>query len=464
MRAGADMQKINPKLFTHLAGAESGEFRPCESIMDDLYAKAVVVEGGGVTYAMISLDVTIITKKYCDLIRGEVSRALSIPADAVLVFCTQTHSAPGVGCFMYEECMNIELTPETEFLSGTTEEYSRFASESAVRAALNAAKDMRRVYVGAGRSFADGLAFNRRMIMRDGSMIMPEFWQGELGPVNALCYEGPADPEVCVVSLVDEDMRAVAMLMHFTCHPVNVFSRARSWHAVSSDWCGVWSDNIRAQYPGCVPMVLNGACGNINPWNPLDPHYKPDHRRMGRALTDVTRRIVNCLRLTDTDEISYETKKVPLEYRDIPKERVEYVRNAMQITQPQLLEGAYKKVGRDWYLALSTMSAIRLREIDPLFMYEIHALRLGNISIVGLPGEPFVEGQLEIKKRSAADFVMVAHCASQYVGYLPHEAAYACNAHETTLLYTNWAKLKPGSLEIVVQNAKEMVAGLFGGY
>jgi len=86
---------------------------------------------------------------------------------------------------------------------------------------------------------------------------------------------------------------------------------------------------------------------------------------------------------------------------------------------------------------------------------------MGNIAIVGLPGEPFVEGQLELKKNSAANFLMVAHCASQYVGYIAPKAAYAHDSHETNYLYTNWAKLKPGSLEIIVDSAKKMVNGLF---
>ena len=44
MLIGADMQLINPKLNTHLAGTAFGEYRPCESIMDDLYAKVIAVE------------------------------------------------------------------------------------------------------------------------------------------------------------------------------------------------------------------------------------------------------------------------------------------------------------------------------------------------------------------------------------------------------------------------------------
>ena len=459
MRAGASMQKITPRMFTHLAGSEAGVFRPCETVMDDLYAKAVVIEGNGVTYAVICLDVTMVTEKYCDMIRAEVSRSLGMPREAVLVYCTQTHSAPGVGCFMYDESLNVELTPETEYLSGTTEEYSGFAAEMSVKAAIEAAGNMERVYAATGRSFADRLAFNRRMIRRDGTMVMPGLWPGDTGPTDYLYYEGPADPEVSVMSLINEKMDMVAMLMHFTCHPVNGFINPATFHAVTSDWCGAWCEQTRREYPGCVPVVLNGACGNLNPWDPFEPGFTLDHRRMGAKLMEATRRIIGSSRAADINDVRYETRTIPLEYRDIPKDRLEYARET--VTGSARLDEGLKKADRDWYLALSTMSAVKRKELEPLFRYEIHALRLGNTAVLGLPGEPFVEGQLELKKRCAAGYLMVAHCAGRYVGYLPTESAYAYDAHETNYLCTNWAKLKPGSLEAVVRNAREMIDGLY---
>ena len=461
MFAGADIQLINPDIKTHLAGAAFGEYRPCESVLDDLYAKAVVIESNNTMYALISLDVTIINKEYCDIIRKGAAEALGISEDAVLVFCTQTHSAPGVGCFMFEKQL-LELTPETEHLSGTTKKYSDFAASMAIKAAVNAKNSMKNAYMRVGRSFADKIAFNRRMITRDGNMVMPGFWNGELGNGNYLCYEGPTDPEVCVVSFIDEKMNNIAMLMHFTCHPVNVFNAARSYNSVSSDWCGAWSDEARRLYPGCVPMVLNGACGNINPWDPLNPDYSPDHYKMGRALMGVTRKIINQSHILGDTELRFETRKIPLEYREIPRERLEYVKKTVTGNKPKFLDDRQNQADADWFYALSTMSAIKCREDSPSFIYEIHALRIGNTAVVGLPGEPFSEGQMELKKRSAAEYLLVAHCASQYVGYIAPKAAYAYDSHETNFQCTYWAKLKPGSLEVIIDTAKEMTNKLFG--
>ena len=394
------------------------------------------------------------------MVRNEIAAMYGIPVEAVLVFATQTHSAPGIGCFMFEEKL-LELTPETEHLTGSTTEYADMCVRMAVTAAKNAKTKSQKAHMRVGRSFADKIAFNRRMIQRDGSMVMPGFWNGELGNIGHLCYEGPTDPEVCVVSFINEKMDNIAMLMHFTSHPVNVFAADRSFNSVSSDWCGAWSEEARKMFPSCVPMVLNGACGNINPWDPLDPNYSPDHYKMGRTLFSATKKIINKSRVAEDTDVRFITKKVPLEYREIPPERLEYVNKTVPDAKPKFLSNKQVKADADWFYALSTKSAIQCKEDSPQFMYEIHALRIGNAAVVGLPGEPFVEAQLEIKKRSAAEYVLVTHCSSQYVGYLAPIKSYEYDAHETNYLCTYWSKFKPGSLEKITEAAKEMVRSLY---
>ena len=101
-----------------------------------------------------------------------------------------------------------------------------------------------------------------------------------------------------------------------------------------------------------------------------------------------------------------------------------------------------------------------MRERDASLDYEIQALRVGDLAIVGLPGEPFVEGQLAIKLGSPAAFTYMAHCAEQYAGYLPTKEALARGGHEVNTRY--WAKLVPEALEMVVEGATGVLGELFG--
>ena len=114
-----------------------------------------------------------------------------------------------------------------------------------------------------------------------------------------------------------------------------------------------------------------------------------------------------------------------------------------------------------WFRAASTRSVELCRQRDGEFSYEIQAFRIGDLCIVGLPGEPFVEGQLALKVNSPASYLFPAHLTTHYVGYLPTREAYARGGHEANEDVTYWAKLAPGSLETVIDRAREMIQELF---
>jgi neutral ceramidase len=107
------------------------------------------------------------------------------------------------------------------------------------------------------------------------------------------------------------------------------------------------------------------------------------------------------------------------------------------------------------------LSVHLMRRREPELAYEIQVLRIGDTAIVGLPGEPFVEGQLAIKIESPAYPTYVAHCTTQYVGYLPTREAFQRGGHEVNLSY--WAKVGPEALDLVVENAVGLIKEVFGG-
>ena len=151
---------------------------------------------------------------------------------------------------------------------------------------------------------------------------------------------------------------------------------------------------------------------------------------------------------------------VGLPFREIPAERSRKV-NAILTENPQPPRGANGKVDPHWFRAASTRSVELCRQRDAEFPYEIQALRIGDLCVIGLPGEPFVEGQLALKTNSAAPFLFPAHLTTHYVGYLPTRAAYARGGHEANEDVTYWAKLAPGCLETVVERARTLVQALF---
>ena len=464
LRAGAAMIDITPPLGTHLAGSGAGEHRPAEEVMDPLFARAIVFEVGQRRVCMVILDLTIVTQDYTDRIRADVCERTGIPPEAVMVQATQTHSAPSLGYFMLDPDFPLETNAETEYLRGAERAYGDRAAAAAVEAAVEAAGRLQPARIGLGRGVLGDLAFNRRGIRRDGTITMPAPQGREKRPFgNAeICYlEGPMDPEVGVCCVQDADKRPLAFLLHYTCHPVNAFSNPDTYRAVSADWPGAWTREMQQLFgSAAVPLVVNGCCGNINPRHPFDSDYRPDHQRMGRELARMSERIVHNTPLADNAALDCRTERVGLPYREIPAMRLREV-NATLTENPQPPRGANGQVDPHWFRAASTRSVELCRQRDAEFPYEIQAFRIGDLCVIGLPGEPFVEGQLALKTNSAAPFLFPAHLTTHYVGYLPTRAAYARGGHEANEDVTYWAKLAPGCLETVVERARALISGLF---
>lgn len=465
LQVGAAQADITPRAGTHLAGSGAGHHRPAEIVLDPLSAKAVVLEAGGKKVCLLSLDVTIVTREWTERIR-RAAQQLDFEPEAVMVHATQTHSAPPLGHFMFDPDFP-DLPPDIEYLRGGETAYFEFACARAIEAIAQANAALRPARIAAGSAVRDGIAFNRRAVMRDGQVSMPWFYsslQQPLGPTDIRYLEGPIDPEVGVLCARDDEMRMIALLLHYTCHPVNVYATpglADGARAVSADWPGAWAAQMRATCGDtCVPLVMNGCCGNINPWPAFEPDFVPDHQRMGATLGKAARDVIQTLRFGDTDHVAWALRRVPIALKPPDPQRLAAAERMLaEHPTPLWSTGKPGLIDPHWFQAASVMSVELMRRRSPYLEYEIQAMRVGDIALVGLPGEPFVEGQLAIKIGSPARHTFVAHATTEYVGYLPTREAHRRGGHEVDFSY--WAKLCPEALDMVVENCLDMLKTLF---
>lgn len=485
--AGFGTADITPWEGVHLGGAAYGEYRPARFVRHKLYAKASVYKGAnGKTVCIVGLDTICIKKPYADQIKHAIMKEFGLPYGAIMVFAIQSHSAPSVGPIMVDDDFP-PLGDGYDYLTGHDPKYSQFAVDQSIQAARDAFANLRPLRMDAKSGMKHGLAFCRRIIMRDGTMEMfPPHRAKEqpLGP-DILCLESDADDEVGVVVFKDENMNFAGGMLHFTCHPVNDYCTASLYHAVSPDWCGTWSERVQ-QMMGVdqIPAVLNGCCGNVNPWNPYIPDHIMDSETMGEELAKLTERIILSMDFEGDSEpltVDHYYMELPLEYRPIPQERLDEVAYQMEKglrvgkdSERSILDDATWNPGgrakssnddmiadQDWFLAASTQSALLCKQREPLFPYPIQVFRIGNICIVGMAGEPFTDGGFDIKLRSKAALTYITHMANRYVGYLPKASGYDYDAHESNFSYTNWAKLKRGSLEKICDAIVEGIDQLF---
>ena len=464
LSVGAAMVDITPPMGAHLSGDGTGQHRPARSVLEPLYAKAMVFDSGGRRICLIALDLTIVMEPHTGRIRDAVADALGTVPEAVVVCATQTHSAPSLGAFMIDQDFPLAMGPETQYIRGSENAYIDLVLPRAIEAGVRAGGNMAPAEIGCGRGLLGDFAFNRRGITRSGSIAMPKPF-GEprqpLGPTNVCYLEGPIDPEVGVLA-VRANGTVRGLLLHHTCHPVINFGKPEHYHAVSAGWPGAWSEEMLARMDGeCVPLVVNGCCGNINPWHPFDADFVPDHRRMGGALADMTHRVMETLTYTREAPLDFASSRILLPFREVPPARAAAVEDRLSKDPQPVFREDGGGVDPAWFRAASTRSVELQKKRMPGIDYEIQVFRIGDTAIVALPGEPFVEGQLAIKLDSPAAFVQVAHMASQYIGYLPTRDACERDGHESNADVTYWAKLAPGSLEQVVARTREMIGELF---
>ena len=451
LRAGAARVDLTPELGTQLAG-DIGRHRPAEEIRERLYANALVVELGPERLGLLSLDLAVVTEPWLAMIRAGVAARTGLPADRLAVHAVQNHAAPALGHLVVSDGCRL-VPPELPWLRGGDDAYHPWAVEQCVRAVSEAAAAVEPVTVRAGRGVDGRVAFNRRFVMRDGTAVCHP---AACDP-SILHVEGPTDPEVGVVTFTDARHQVAAVLLHHTCHPCHGYPH----RFVIGDWPGVWGELVREECgPQCVPLVLNGCCGNIHHANHLDPHTHSDHAAMARLLMESTARVLQGLAPVPASGLGVHRTVLRVPLRELPPGELAAARELVaEYPEPKWVNEERTQVDWDWVYAVSRLDLHALRERDPLYACEVQVLRLGDVALAALTGEPFVEGQLEIKLHSPASHTLVAHNCNGFGGYVPTPEALRRGGYETRT--AQWSKLGPEALDRMVSAAGDLLQEAF---
>ncbi|MFC1715901.1 hypothetical protein ACFL6S_19685 [Candidatus Poribacteria bacterium] len=451
LRAGAAIVDITPDMGVQLAG-DIGRFRPTEEIRERLYAHAVVLESSGTRLCLLSLDLCIATGQWSDEIRRRASERFGLDTEAIMFHVVQNHAAPSLGHLLVSDECDL-IPPDFPWLRGGHDSYNEPTVEKTLDAIDQAIHALEPAELHVGRGVDGRVAFNRRFIMRDGSVLTHP---GQCNP-DVLHVEGPADPEVGVMTLTAADGRAIAMILHHTCHPCHGYPH----RYVISDWPGVWAE-MMGQHAGkgCVPFVVNGCCGNIHHNNHLDPHHENDHRRMAGMLSETAKSVLNRMELQGSARLSVERTVLKLPLRLLTDDVINAARRFLdEYPEPKWIDAEKTRVDWDWMYAVATLDLKESYDRKSYCEYEIQAFRIGDTAIVTLMGEPFVEAQLKIKLESPASYTFVAHQCNGYVGYVPTSGAFSGGGYETRT--ANWSKLQPEALDTIVNAATELLRKLF---
>lgn len=232
-----------------------------------------------------------------------------------------------------------------------------------------------------------------------------------------------------VATFTGRGKKPVAALLHHTCHPVH-WNPLRTVHA---DWPGRWAEYVRRDLlPDATPLVVNGCCGNVHHHDIFNPTREDTSESMGRLLTESTKQALAKPHAVKRPRLAWRSETIRIPWREFPAGTFAKARALIEANpEPMWKTAAKDAVDWDWCFAAALLDVERLMQESDGFDYEIQAVSIGDLAVLVVPGEPFVEAQLEIKRRSPFARTFVAHMSNGYAGYVPTPLALRGGGYET---------------------------------
>ena len=461
LRVGVSKVDITPAVGTELCGHFRSDLKS-KGIHSNLYTKVLLLDDGENKAVLVACDLLGVTSTLVASTRKRITELTGIEGRNVMISCTHTHSGPG--------SMPCRVVGKSD------EAYQNQLEKKIAGAVYLASKNMKEASIGLGMGSED-LAASRRVKWPDGSIRFD--WLDPKVPPKE-----PIDKDLAVLTVRGANRKTRAVIINFACHPVTMGGEA--FNLISSDFPGVATGLIeKVKSDGTVAMFFNGAYADTHPRKDLVPGYDYYSQIKGDELTTTLGTILGAAALkisertlTHSDmtvQTCSETIKAPLE--KMPSE--EEIRKIMPKERQKLEElrkaGAprnewwWLKQRVDWYEYLLEFyrSGKKWGTSEDL---EIQVMRIGDIYVVGLPGEVFSQIGLEIKahaREMGVNKILVFALTNGNPGYIPAERDYTIapigkRGYELEGSYMLYGRplVGPGTATLMIKNAIELIKRL----
>jgi hypothetical protein len=398
---------------------------PIESIESDIYVSALILECSGTKLALLTYDLGMLTPAEALTLRKSVAATIDVPVLNVMLNLSHNHSSPSS-----VDWQRSSDSPEQLVLQ---EEYAEYLITRTVECAHRANISLEPARVEAAWGESDINIYRRE-------------WNGDqdiLGEVP----DHPTDKSVGVIRVDDLDGKAIATLFRYSCHPVVVGARAT---ALSADFPGP-ARKVVGETIGGVVLFLQGCGGNLNPRVGIG--YEEDcsdtNFRVGSALGAEALRVALGIRTDQYQDERIQLLNIPNilfkpwhKRTDHPvvelgasEERVDFTFSPLPLLEKaEALNTKWKnevseresRPALPWeiraakkYLAWTQALIEAVKDGHPSREFQVHAFRIGDISIVGMNTETFFETGLEIQSKSPFAHTFVSGYTNGLIMYLP---------------------------------------------
>ena len=367
----------------------------------------ILLPGDAKPIVMCTVDWLGIANAAHEEFRERLAVAVGTTMDRVTVHVLHQHDAPR--CDFSAEEILAEYGHAGKYYD------ERFCRDVFVRAASAAAASIPAAKtvtsIGIGEAEVLEVASNRRILGEDGKVAFTRYTACKDPKVRAMPV-GVIDPMLKLVSLRSSD-EVVATLTFYATHPQSYYRTGQA----NPDFPGIARNDFETSVGNPV-IHFNGAGGNIGAgkWNDGSKENRQvlaDKVRNGMvAAADVQK-----IQPVSAGQVIWKTESVhlPISSNIVEQDLIATLKNK-EATAPELRTASK-------HLAFLRRSAAGAT-------VDIACLSLGDVRILFMPGELFVEYQLAAQKMAPEKTVAMAAYGEYSAGYICTEVAYSEGGYE----------------------------------
>lgn len=401
------------------------------SVMNPLSARGIVVLSNEKPVVLCAVDWIGIANEGLEVWQKKLAEAANTTVDRVSIHSLHQHD--GVHCDftmarILKEYGVADSPFDTTFLITAISHVA-----DAVRAAVTNAQPV--TDIGFGEAKVEKVASNRRILGTDGKVKIIR-WSSTTDSAAIAAPEGLIDPWLKCVSLWNNE-KPVAVMTYYATHPQSYYGEGD----VTCEFIGI-ARNDREKETGIPHIHFNGAGGNVTAgkYNDGSEALRPIlAKRVETAMTTAWKDTKKTS-LTDKN-IAWKSLYVTLPLgKNIVEKKMRATLSSATASKPDKMAAAEKLA---WY-----ERSVAGQKVN------VSSLRLGNIWLLNLPGELFVEYQLAAQKMKPGEEVCTAAYEEYGPGYIGTKIAYTQGGYETTDLVSGTA---PEVEEVLLKAIKKVL-------
>jgi hypothetical protein len=433
--AGASTRDITPEGLVFLVGYPHVP-RMSTGVHDRLTVSTLALRSGPGSCVIASLDLLFISPALANLIRATVGSRLGIAPEAVFVGCTHTHSGPACNEVLAWRDDPVVRPPDPAYLERLVGEILLSAQEAVSR--LEPAE----------------LACTSARVVGVGS--------------NRLDPSGPSDPDAGVLLVRGPSThRSIALVVTYAMHPTVLHEDST---LVSADFPGAARRELSSRLGGDPAIVyLSGTAGNQSPRHTARANTYSEAERLGTLLA---RSVLEAVRGMAADAYSADAPvSASLGSAELPRRRFSSPGEAwvqLQACRSRFdslrAKGAPRGEVRTAECAVyGAEETVTLAEAQASGELETwmrgyspattQLLGIGEIRLVGLPGELYVEYGLDLKQRAPPHTLVASLVNGDLQGYIVTPEAVRQGTYEALL-----SVFEPEAGKLLVDAALELMA------